>query len=498
MPEDGCPPPRLPSHSSTIEDTTDWVKLALECVFHIHKADEDGDILVFLAGKDEIQSAVKQVKAAKYRLQQHGQLMAFLLYKRLHRDLREAACEALSGTQPLSKGGRQLYKRKVVFATDIATTSEFVDGIRYVVDSGRTKRPRFDPIYGAIFLRPEAIAKDMLQSRQACSKRTEPGIFYHLYSHYDLQNLPANIPTDLETRRFTPTLADGFRTGNLFREILDMYRLKDSSPLVQHAIKELSDIGYLDSNRSITEYGVRLNKYPCDPSHAHFLECCRRRSCLRDGLKLVGMLSADEIYKYVPGKADLPSNLNEDSEDEAWSHRRRLFHCKGDHLTLLRIYKLYWEHHGDGMGQTQFCSDNQLSEKGLNTAIETYRRCSAAFAQTLKDSKNSTDSLLLECLVEAFPGQLAHFECGRRYVLDRMRHRVRFPKAVEIAHESALGRFSCVEGDQADFPEVILCGLIRWLRNGLYVFQASDVTSLAGSLPARTPREDDHKDARDV
>ncbi|KAG8709191.1 putative ATP-dependent RNA helicase DHR1, partial [Ceratobasidium sp. 395] len=86
--------------------------------------------------------------------------------------------------------------RLVVVATNVAETSLTIPGIRYVVDTGRAKERRFDPVSGLQSFDVSWISKASAAQRAGRAGRTGPGHCYRLYSsalyetHFPAHALP--------------------------------------------------------------------------------------------------------------------------------------------------------------------------------------------------------------------------------------------------------------------------------------------------------------------
>ncbi|WP_105317438.1 ATP-dependent helicase HrpB [Thermus tenuipuniceus] len=144
-------------------------------VFHLPKAPEgpleplaaryakkaflegEGDVLVFLPGKAEIE--------------------------RTRRLLEDLPAFPLHGGLPLSEQAALLRPgpRRIVLATDVAETSLTLPGVRAVVDSGLAKKPRFDPRTGLTRLALSPIPEASARQRAGRAGRTGPGRVYRLY-----------------------------------------------------------------------------------------------------------------------------------------------------------------------------------------------------------------------------------------------------------------------------------------------------------------------------
>ncbi|WP_117237570.1 ATP-dependent helicase HrpB [Thermus sediminis] len=117
----------------------------------------EGDVLVFLPGKAEIERTRRLLE----------DLPTFPLHGGL--PLREQAA--------LLKPG----PRKIVLATDVAETSLTLPQVRAVVDTGLAKKPRFDPRTGLTRLALVQIPEDSARQRAGRAGRTGPGRVYRLY-----------------------------------------------------------------------------------------------------------------------------------------------------------------------------------------------------------------------------------------------------------------------------------------------------------------------------
>ena len=128
--------------------------------------DENGSILVFLPGEGEI----RQVERLLNDLSLPEIVDVMPLYGALpQREQDRAIAPAASG------------RVKVVLATAIAETSLTIEGIRVVVDGGRSRRPRFDPQSGMTRLFTERVSLAEATQRQGRAGRLEPGICYRLW-----------------------------------------------------------------------------------------------------------------------------------------------------------------------------------------------------------------------------------------------------------------------------------------------------------------------------
>jgi pre-mRNA-splicing factor ATP-dependent RNA helicase DHX16 len=106
----------------------DYVDAAIVTVLQIHVTQPlDGDILVFLTGQEEIETATEILNM---RAKVLGSRMKELIICPIYANLPPEQQAKIFEKTP--KGAR-----KVVLATNIAETSLTIDGIRYVIDTVR-------------------------------------------------------------------------------------------------------------------------------------------------------------------------------------------------------------------------------------------------------------------------------------------------------------------------------------------------------------------------
>jgi len=111
------------------DPTEDYIEAALTTVLDIHTKEPQGDILLFLTGRDEIETCVAAINERVGRLPSSTpKLNAWPLYAGL------PTSEQMAVFQPAQDG-----ERKVVVATNVAEASVTIDGIVYVIDCGFAK-----------------------------------------------------------------------------------------------------------------------------------------------------------------------------------------------------------------------------------------------------------------------------------------------------------------------------------------------------------------------
>jgi ATP-dependent helicase HrpB len=137
--------------------------------FHLRRVAEtalrktDGDVLVFLPGRREIEQARRALNAdaGTEIVALHGELSLA--------DQHAALAPARAGT------------RRIVLATNVAESSVTLPGIRAVIDTGLAREPRFDPNSGFSRLQTVAISQASADQRAGRAGRVAEGVAYRLW-----------------------------------------------------------------------------------------------------------------------------------------------------------------------------------------------------------------------------------------------------------------------------------------------------------------------------
>lgn len=212
-----------------------------------------GGILVFLPGEGEIR---RLEGALKGRLPPDCHLRP-LFGAMPFKDQRAAIA-------PMDKG------RKIVLATSIAETSLTIDGIHVVVDSGQSRRARFDTGSGMSRLVTEKTSKAEATQRQGRAGRVAPGVCYRLWTKGEEGGLPAFPPPEIEAADLTPLVLESALWG-----VADPAKLPFLNAPNHNAVAKaralLLSLGAVDPQGAITKHGRAVARLPLHPRLAHMV-----------------------------------------------------------------------------------------------------------------------------------------------------------------------------------------------------------------------------------
>ncbi|XP_050431567.1 ATP-dependent RNA helicase DHX8 [Adelges cooleyi] len=301
----------------TKEPETDYLDASLITVMQIHLREPPGDILLFLTGQEEIDTACEILYE---RMKSLGpdipELIILPVYSALPSEMQTRIFEA---APPGS--------RKVVIATNIAETSLTIDGIYYVVDPGFVKQKVYNSKTGMDSLVVTPISQAQAKQRAGRAGRTGPGKCYRLYTEraYRDEMLPTPVPEIQRTNLATTVLQ--LKTMGI-NDLLH-FDFMDAPPVESliMALESLHSLSALDDEGLLTRLGRRMAEFPLEPNLSKMLIMSVHLQCSEEILTIVSMLSVQNVF-YRP----------KDKQALADQKKAKFNQIEGDHLTLLAVY----------------------------------------------------------------------------------------------------------------------------------------------------------------
>ncbi len=221
-------------------------------------AEHQGDLLAFLPGAGEIERARERLAGLL------GNTMTILP---LHGSLSLA-------DQDLALGPNPSGRRRVVLATDIAETSVTIEGVGVVVDSGLTRKPRFQPGSGLTRLVTEPISRASADQRAGRAGRLGPGACYRLWTREQEAGRPEHRPAEILQADLAPLVLELAQWGLSDPAVLSWLD-PPPGPAWSQAVSLLRDLDALDASGAITALGRRMADLPLHPRLARMLATAR-------------------------------------------------------------------------------------------------------------------------------------------------------------------------------------------------------------------------------
>eukprot|EP00049_Salpingoeca_infusionum_P022932 m.9592 g.9592 ORF g.9592 m.9592 type:complete len:1278 (+) comp5472_c0_seq1:307-4140(+) len=325
------------------EPESDYLDAALITVMQIHLTEPAGDILLFLTGQEEIDTACEILyERTKALGSDVPELVILPVYSALPSEMQTRIFE------PAPVGGR-----KVVIATNIAETSLTIDGIYYVVDPGFVKQKVYQSKTGMDNLVVSPISQQQAGQRAGRAGRTGPGKCYRLYTEraFREEMLESAVP-EIQRTNLANTVLSLKAMGINDLLSFDFMDAPPTETLIL-ALESLHSLGSLDDEGLLTRLGRRMAEFPLEPQLSKMLIQSTHLGCSDEILTIVSMLSVQSVFYRPKERAALADQ------------RKAKFHqIEGDHLTLFQVYKS-WE---ANKCSNPWCFENFVQARSLRRA----------------------------------------------------------------------------------------------------------------------------------
>jgi ATP-dependent RNA helicase DHX8/PRP22 len=391
----------------TEEPEDDYLDAALCAVCQINETEPEGDVLVFLTGQEEIESLGRLLRARAGK-QKPGLRVNELVTDRtlsetekersvpaLHVALLFAAMppeEQMRAFEPAPPGAR-----KVVLATNIAETSLTINGIRYVVDTGLTKRRVYHPRSGVDELVVAPIAVSQATQRAGRAGREGPGKCFRLYCEDVMRSLEPHVTPELLRTNLSGVVLQLKAMG--VDDILS-FPFIDPPPreALVRSLELLYALGALGGDGRLNAVGRKMSRFPLEPMAARAILAGHDEACAEDVIAVVSMLTTDNVFreraKESPGGGGGSREKNPGREQYARE--------EGDHATLLAVFRAFSK--CGAKRRKEFCATNAVHLRSMTKARDIFEQLARA-AQSegvALTSKGDETAPVLRALVAGF------------------------------------------------------------------------------------------------
>lgn len=332
----------------TQEAERDYFEAAVRTVCQIHMLEGEGDVLLFLTGAAEIDTAVRRIEDECAKMDNVGDVIVLPLYSSLPTHLQQRIFD-----KPPPKNKRGLAGRKIVVSTNIAETSLTIDGIVYVIDPGFSKQKVYNPRIRVESLLVTPISKASAKQRAGRAGRTREGKAFRLYTELSFEK-------ELQEQTYPEMLR-----SNLSQHVLTLKKLgvddlvhfdlmdPPAPETLMRALELLNYLGALDDEGDLIEEGRKMSEFPLDPQLAKTLLVSERYGCSNEVNTVVALLSVPPVFQRPP-----------DAKHKADHAHEKFHHVEGDHLTLLNVYHAF-KHN---QSEQRWCFQNFVNYRSLKSA----------------------------------------------------------------------------------------------------------------------------------
>ncbi|KAH9835555.1 P-loop containing nucleoside triphosphate hydrolase protein [Rhodofomes roseus] len=342
--------------SSRDDDLDMPAPLVALTIAHVLRRSEDGHVLVFLPGWDDITSVQKCLQGMT-----GGNLLDINF-----NDSRKYSIHLLHSTVPIAEQQAVFEPppegvRRIILATNIAETSVTIPDVVYVVDTARVKEQRYDPERHISSLVSAWVGSSNLNQRAGRAGRHRSGEYYGiltrrfsdaLYPHQTVEMKRvdlSNVVMHIKALNFP---------GMTVEEVLAETIEPPAVDRVTAAMKALEMVGALDQHHNLTSLGRVLLQIPVDVQMGRLVLYGSFFRCLDQALTLAAILTnRDPFLAPMHLKFEAAAKKNSFTTDD----------FRSDALATLRAYNQWWEMQSKGMyvQANRFCQENFLAKPTL-------------------------------------------------------------------------------------------------------------------------------------
>jgi ATP-dependent RNA helicase DHX36 len=247
------------STSTDNEDALVPVGLVAATIAHIANTTQEGAILVFLPGLDEmtkVNNILREQRPLGLDFKDESKYRSFLLHSSIP-DSQKTVFE------PVPAGCR-----KIILGTNIAETSITIPDVQYVVDTGKLREKRYDQIRRITKLQCTWASKSNSKQRAGRAGRVQNGHYYALFSRARHQSLRAIGLPELLRSDLQETCLDV--KSQAFEAPVRQFladAIEPPNPLaVDTAVENLITLDALTEDEELTALGRLLASLPVHPS----------------------------------------------------------------------------------------------------------------------------------------------------------------------------------------------------------------------------------------
>ncbi|ORX45022.1 P-loop containing nucleoside triphosphate hydrolase protein [Piromyces finnis] len=284
-------------------------------------SNERGDLLIFQSGINEITKLAEELKL-------YANYTKKWIILQLHSTLSAEEQDKVFAVAPEGV-------RKCIISTNIAETSVTIDGIRFIIDSGRVKEMGYDIECGVSKLSEYWISKASAMQRMGRAGRTGPGECFRFYSENEFENLNDFAIPEIKRIPLESIILQigAFNLGN--PKDFDFIEKPPIENII-HSIQHLKNINALDYNERLTPLGKMLSNMPIDVSLGKMLIMAMfmgfSNELIDPVLTIISGLSIQSPFVRVnESKTDILNNKHKFDSDE------------GDTFTILNLFSQWLE-----------------------------------------------------------------------------------------------------------------------------------------------------------
>jgi ATP-dependent RNA helicase DHX36 len=334
------------------------IGLAATTLAHIVKTSEDGAILVFLPGLDEILKMDEAIRRFRPLGVDFSDSTKYRLYM-----LHSSIPNQNEVFDDISEGCR-----KIILSTNIAETSITIPDVKYVVDAGKMREKQYEQARRITQLVCTWISKSNSKQRAGRAGRVQDGNYYALFSRSRFESfratgLPEMLRSDLQEICLDIKL-QGFKdpVGQFLSEAIE----PPAPHAIEASLRQLLALGAIDQDERLTQLGHVLATMPVEPALGKMILLAVIFRCLDPILILGASAGGRDLFVAPP-------------ERRQEANRARHSFIRGtssDHMGIINAFKAWREVRDmDGpFAANRFAEQNFLHRGALKTLDQTAKQ----------------------------------------------------------------------------------------------------------------------------
>ncbi|CAJ0584826.1 unnamed protein product, partial [Mesorhabditis spiculigera] len=305
-------------------------------------SNERGDALIFLNGVSEITTVAETLKT-------YAELNRNWIILMLHSTLSTDEQDKVFDVSPPGV-------RKCILSTNIAETSVTIDGVRFVIDSGKVNLMQYEATSGMQRLCEFFVSKASADQRKGRAGRTGPGVCYRLYSQEQYEKMDPYTISEIN-RVSLEDMALQMLNLNLGLDIRTFpYIERPKEDTLNEAMERLKFQGvvYAERENHLTALGNAIAKLPVSVPIAKMLVYGAILDCTEMALTVAAGLSIQSPF------------TNRSFRDGQTIERRGRI-CMpvgGDPLTLVAVFRDWVSEKCDGKSR-RWSNDMGVDEQRM-------------------------------------------------------------------------------------------------------------------------------------
>jgi ATP-dependent helicase HrpA len=395
-------------------------------------------------GDESDLTPAEQAASAVHRILKERRSGDILVFMPTEQDIRET-CELIAGFSPAgtlvlplfarlsaAEQGRVFHPaagRKIVVATNVAETSLTIPGIRFVVDTGLARIPRYSPRTRTTAMPIAPVSRSSADQRKGRCGRVAHGVCIRLYSEQDYLSRPAYTAPEILRANLAEVILRMLALG--LGEVADFPFIDPpDSKSVADGFRLLIELGAIEEGGSrkaeggnnvvLTDIGRRMARIPLDPRLGRMLIAARAEGCLEPISILAAALSIRDPRERPAEKA-----AEADRAHAAFNQPH------SDFLTLLAIWNRFQQARRElkSVGQLKrFCRERFWSYRRMREWEDVFHQImeSAREVGSWKAEGGEKDKIH-RCILSGFLSNIAQKKDKNMYRAAKGREVMIFP-----------------------------------------------------------------------